>query len=102
MGHDEEQQYKQLEALNKLLREYSSSQFEIIKHLKMALTIVAACFTLIICSMVFGFFYYESQFDTARSVTESTTTEMKTEGENSNINSVTNGDMYNDAAVHNN
>jgi hypothetical protein len=47
--------------------------------------------------MVIGFFYYESQFD----ITETTTTELQTSGENANINNVSNGDMYNDNSVHN-
>ena len=49
--------------------------------------------------MIAGFFWYESQYETSESTV--TTTELTTEGENANINNVTNGDMYNDNAVHN-
>lgn len=50
---------------------------------------------------------YESQFETVETETTTTTTEtvtdtdMSTSGENANINNVTNGDMYNDNATHN-
>lgn len=97
MGQEVEENNKQLHAINELLRDYSKAQAETIKQLKIALIVVSVCFSLIICTMVAGFFWYESQFD----VTSTTTTELTTEGENANINNVTNGDMYNDNAVHN-
>lgn len=97
MSQNVEENNKQLQAVNELLRDYSKAQSETIKQLKTALIVVSICFSLIICSMVAGFFWYESQFE----VTETTTTTMETEGENANINSVTNGDMYNDTSTHN-
>lgn len=103
MTHDEDSQYRQLKALNDLLRDHSTAQLEVIRHLKLTIVIISICFTLIICCMTGGFFYYESQYETTDAVTstETTTTELKTEGENASINSVTNGNMYNDNAVHN-
>ena len=92
-----EAQIKQVEAVNRLLVDHAKAQSLIIRQLKNAIIVVCICFTAIIVSMVAGFFWYESQFDT----TESTVTTMETEGENANINAVTNGDMYNDSAQHN-
>lgn len=92
-----ETQIKQVEAVNRLLIDHTKAQTLIIKQLKTAIIAVCICFTAIIVSMIAGFFWYESQFET----TESTVTTMETEGENANINAVTNGDMYNDSAQHN-
>lgn len=58
---------------------------------------------------VFGFLWYESQFEyeivteetvTTETIDNSTTTTQEVSGENSEINNV-NGDMYKDNAVHN-
>ena len=92
-----ETQIKQVEAVNKLLIDHTKAQTLIIRQLKNTIIAVCICFTAIIVSMIAGFFWYESQFET----TESTVTTMETEGENANINAVTNGDMYNDSAQHN-
>lgn len=97
MNQKDEENNKQLHAVNELLRDYSKAQAETIKQLKIALIVVSVCFSLIICTMVAGFFWYESQFE----VTETTTTTMEAEGENASINSVTNGNMYNDSSTHN-
>lgn len=92
-----ETQIKQVEAVNRLLVDHAKAQMLIIRQLKNTIVVVCICFTAIIVSMIAGFFWYESQFET----TESTVTTMETEGENANINAVTNGDMYNDSAQHN-
>ena len=98
MDNAEDKKYsEQIEALNKLLTDHSKAQSATIRQLNRALVIVAICMTVIICCMITGFFWYESQFE----VTEVTTTEMTTEGEDANINAVTNGDMYNDSSTHN-
>jgi hypothetical protein len=88
---------------NDLLLDVCKNQRKTIKSLKTICITVIVCFSLIICTMVAGFFYYESQFDIVDSTTtqETTTTELKTSGENANINNVSNGDMYNDNAIHN-
>lgn len=84
-------------ALYELLTDLIKSQSDVLKQLKLAVLILCGSFTLIIIGLIIGFVHYESQFET----TETTTTVMETEGENANINSVTNGDMYNDSSVHN-
>lgn len=101
MNHDEEMQLKQIQAINQLLVDQSKSKSETIKQLKSAVIVVAVCFTIIICCMIGGFFWYESQFEVVDTKTETTVTELTTEGENANINNVTNGNMYNDNATHN-
>ena len=62
------------------------------------LAVITISFTIIICCMVVGFFYYESKFETVEATT-TTDTDLTTSGENANINNVTNGDMYNDYAT---
>lgn len=94
---DEESYSRQIEALNRLLTDHSKAQSAIIRQLQRAIIIVSVCFMCIIVAMVGCFFWYESRFDT----TEVTTTELTTEGDNADINSVTNGDMYNDSSIHN-
>ena len=42
----------------------------------------------------------EGQFDTGTTTTDTATTSMETDGSNANINNVTDGDTYNDNAVH--
>jgi uncharacterized protein YpmB len=86
------------DVLMKLLLDTNKMQNKMIKHFRILILVIVISFSLIICSMVVGFFWYESQFDTT---TTTTTTDMETQGENANINNVTSGDMYNDNAVHN-
>lgn len=97
-GYDASSQIEQLEAINKLLTDYGKAQTQLVHQLKNTVIIVTIAFMVILCSMVFGFFWYESQYDTTTSTI--TTTTLTTEGENANINSVTNGDMYNDDSTH--
>ena len=97
MNPEIEAQIKHVQAVNQLLTDYSKSQSGMIKHLKSVIIVLHICFTLIICTMIVGFFWYESQFETK----ETTTTTLETEGDNADINSVTNGDMYNDNSTHN-
>lgn len=90
---------ERLSAVNKILLDTAKNQESLIKHFRKMLAMITISFTIIICCMVGGFFYYESQFETIETTT--TTTDMSTSGENANINNVTNGDMYNDNATHN-
>lgn len=96
---------ERLNAINKILLDTAKNQESLIKHFRKMLIAITISFTVIICSMIGGFFYYESQFETVETettTTETTTsTDMSTSGENANINNVTNGDMYNDNATHN-
>ena len=89
---------KQTQALNHLLTECNKSQALTIKHLKTITIVLLVCITLVFCTMVGGFFWYESQYEKTTETT--TTTTLHTEGENAEINNVSNGDMYNDSATH--
>ena len=97
MNSEAEEINKEQQAMNELLKDSLKIQAETIKMLKVSLLVVSICFSLIICTMVAGFFWYESQFETV----ETTTTTLETEGENANINNVSNGNMYNDDSTHN-
>ena len=92
---------EQLSAVNGVLLDTAKSQESLIKHFRKMLIAITISFTIIICCMVGGFFYYESQFETVETATTTTDTDLTTSGENANINNVTNGDMYNDDATHN-
>ena len=92
---------ERLSAVNGILLDTAKNQESLIKHFRKILIAVTVSFTIIICSMVGGFFYYESQFETIEAATTTTDTDLTTSGENANINNVTNGDMYNDDATHN-
>lgn len=92
---------ERLSAVNGILLDTAKNQESLIKHFRKMLVAVTISFTIIICCMVGGFFYYESQFETVETTTTMTDTDLTTSGENANINNVTNGDMYNDDATHN-
>ena len=92
---------ERLSAVNRILLDTAKNQESLIKHFRKMLIAVTISFTIIICCMVGGFFYYESQFETVETATTTTDTDLTTSGENANINNVTNGDMYNDDATHN-
>ena len=92
---------ERLSAVNGVLLDTAKSQESLIKHFRKMLIAITISFTIIICCMVGGFFYYESQFETVETATTTTDTDLTTSGENANINNVTNGDMYNDDATHN-
>ena len=86
--------------LTELLVEVIQNQKKNAKALIRFLIIIVICFTVIVCSMIGGFFWYESQFEYAE--TSSYTEEMQQEvsGNGSTINNVE-GNQYNDRAVHN-
>ena len=92
---------ERLSAVNGILLDTAKNQESLIKHFRKMLVAITISFTIIICCMVGGFFYYESQFETVETTTTTTDTDLTTSGENANINNVTNGDMYNDDATHN-
>ena len=92
---------ERLSAVNGILLDTAKNQESLIKHFRKMLVAVTVSFTIILCCMVGGFFYYESQFETVETATTTTDTDLTTSGENANINNVTNGDMYNDDATHN-
>ena len=90
---------ERLSAVNGILLDTAKNQESLIKHFRKMLIAVTVSFTIIICCMVRGFFYYESQFESVETTTTTTDTDITTSGENANINNVTNGDMYNDDAT---
>ena len=92
---------ERLSAVNGVLLDTAKSQESLIKHFRKMLIAITISFTIIICCMVGGFFYYESQFETVETATTTADTDLTTSGEYANINNVTNGDMYNDDATHN-
>lgn len=94
----EEHLEKQNEQLNNLLLDVVKSQKKSYRSLITVFIVTVISLTLIICTMIFSFTWYESQFETTEEVkTEVTQT---VDGENSSINNVT-GNQYNDNAIHN-
>lgn len=87
--------------VNELLLDVCKSQRETIKFMRNSIIAVVCSFTIIICTMIIGFFWYESQFEVIETTTTTTTTDMEASGENATINNVTDGNMYNDNAIHN-
>ena len=83
-----ETQLEKSTALNKVLLDTSRYMSETIKHIRKMYTATVVCLTIIICTMVVGFLWYEDQYDTAQTTTMTTpsTTDMDTQGENANIN----------------
>ena len=90
---------ERLSAVNGILLDTAKNQEKLIKQFRKMLLVIVVCFACIICCTTIGFFWYESQFETVETTT--TTTDMDTSGDNADINNVTNGDMYNDNATHN-
>lgn len=104
--HEEEleDQFEKESALNRLLLDTEKNQAALLKHYTKMLLIVLITFAATVCVMVGCFFWYESQYETQDKTTEKTvtTTDLDTTGENSDINYVNDGDMYNDDATHTN
>ena len=94
----EQQQMEQVQALNKLLLEMNKNQKESNNSLIKTFIATVVCFTVLLISMVLGFFWYENQFEmTEKVVTETITQEVS--GTDSEINSVE-GNLYKDNASH--
>lgn len=93
-------QVEQAQAMNELLLEIVKGQREVNKKNLKVFIATIVCYTLLLISMVVGFFVYESQFETAYTTETVTTTTQEASGENSEINNVQ-GNMYNDNATHN-
>lgn len=73
----EQQQLEQVQALNKLLLEMNRNQKESNNSLIKTFIATVICFTVLLISMVLGFFWYESQFEmTEKVVTETITQEV--------------------------
>ena len=95
MSYDKTQE----EATNKLLLDMVKNQKEYINGIFKILIITLICYTLILISMIVGFFIYESQFETEVVETQTTITQ-EVSGDGSDINNVE-GNQYNDNAIHN-
>lgn len=96
----DEEKNKQVEAANKLLLQMVKNQKENNKNMIRVFIITMCCMTILLVSMVVGFFVYESQFETELETTTETTITQEVSGEDSTINNVE-GNQYNDNATHN-
>lgn len=99
MTIDEEKDI-QVEATNKLLLQMVKNQKENNKNMIKVFIITMCCMTVLLVSMVIGFFVYESKFETEFETTTETTVTQEVSGEDSTINNV-GGNQYNDNATHN-
>lgn len=95
MDYDKTQE----EATNRLLLDMVKNQREYISGIFKIFIITLVCYTLILISMIIGFFVYESQFETELVETQTTVTQ-EVSGDGSDINNVE-GNQYNDDATHN-
>lgn len=93
---------EQIEATNKLLLEMVKNQKENAKNLIRVFVITIICYTILLISMVAGFFVYEIDYETKECVTKEVTETITQEvsGENSTFNNVE-GNQYNDSLTHN-
>lgn len=99
MTIDEEKDI-QVEATNKLLLQMVKNQKENNKNMIRVFIITMCCMTVLLVSMVIGFFVYESKFETELETTTETTITQEVSEEDSTINNVE-GNQYNDNATHN-
>ena len=88
-----------VEVVNKLLLDMVKNQKDSNKNMLKVFITTIICLTIILLSFVFGFFYYESQFDYSTTETTKTITQ-EVSGSDSEINNIE-GDMYKDNAIHN-
>ena len=86
--------------LTQLLIEVIQNQKKNAKSLIRFLVVIVICFTIIICSMIGGFFWYESQFEYVETQTYSEQVDQEVSGEGSSINNIE-GNQYNGNAIHN-
>lgn len=85
---------------NELLLDMVKNQRKNMSDFVRLFVIVVVCYTLILISMVVGFFVYESQFEVTSTTTTTETITQEVDGENSSINNI-DGNQYNDNAIHN-
>lgn len=98
---DEENVKEKDETMNALLLEMVRNQKKNMKQLTATFITVIICYTVLLVSMVVGFFIYESQFDSEeKTVLDTTTITQEVDGESSEINNVS-GNMYRDNSIHN-
>jgi hypothetical protein len=90
---------EQSQALNQLLLEMTRTQKTQQRALIKVYIVTVVCFTALLISMIIGFFWYESQFETTTQTTEKIVTQ-EVSGTDSEINNVEEN-LYKDNAVHN-
>lgn len=96
---DVDKNFQNLELTNKLLMEMVVNQKETAKANLKLFIVTIICYTIVLVSMVVGYFIYESQFDVVDS-NLNYEYEQEVSGEDSEINNVS-GDMYKDSSSHN-
>lgn len=96
----EREQLEQSQAANALLLEMLRNQRGNAKRMLKMFIITVLCYTVLLVTMIVGFFVYESQFEVTEKVITETTTTQEVSGEHSEINNVQ-GNMYKDNAIHN-
>lgn len=100
MGNTADEITEQTQAMNKLLLEIVKTQKSNTKSLIKVFIATIICYTVLLLSLILGFFWYESQFETSEKIVEEKTIAQEVSGENSEINNVE-GNLYKDSAVHN-
>lgn len=100
MGNTADEITEQTQAMNKLLLEIVKTQKSNTKSLIKVFIATIICYTVLLLSLILGFFWYESQFETSEKTIEEKTITQEVSGENSEINNVE-GSLYKDSAVHN-
>lgn len=96
----EKEQLEQSQAANALLLEMLRNQRGNAKRMLKMFIVTVLCYTVLLVTMIVGFFVYESQFEVTEKVITETTTTQEVSGEYSEINNVQ-GNMYKDNAIHN-
>ena len=86
--------------MNELLLQVIKNQKQTNKAIIKTFIAVVICYTIILVSMIVGFFWYESQFEIKDEVVTEREVTQTVDGENSEINNVQ-GNMYKDSATHN-
>lgn len=98
--NQEHETLQQSQSINELLLEMLKNQKKNQKNMLKLYAVTIICYTVILLSMVFGFFWYESQFEVYEQVVTETTVTQEVSGEGSEINNVE-GNMYKGTAIHN-
>ena len=95
-----EEALEQSQAMNQLLLELTKVQKNNTKSIIGVFIATIICYTMLLITMMIGFFWYESQFEVTEEVVTTETITQEVSGENSEINNVE-GNLYKDNATHN-
>lgn len=91
---------KQSQAMNQLLLEMAKSQKESNKATVRIFMVSMICYTILLITLIVGFFWYESQFEYVEEIVTEETITQEVSGEGSEINNVE-GNLYKDNSIHN-